>query len=227
MRFLIEAQAWLLIITTVAGVIIALVGSIVVMRLILRDAKKKLVGWFIFVTLLMAWITLVLTIVVSLIKFDVASAAENPATAPAESAITVKGYTCPTEFNPDDSAWALNRIESAEKKIADNLLVIEHIRVLSHMWLPKCAVRLYSYGSLGDSDGKRILAVIKSPTNIIAFLLTERGWESGDNVETFTTECDTDTQGCKLTFALYRNKELVTARTIFVRQFSHFREPVE
>lgn len=174
------------------------------------------------------WTCLLLNILllISVIAL-VASAAEN--SAPAKNAVVIEklAVTCPTEFNIDDSAWAMNRIDRNEKKISDGLMVIEHIRVFSHMWKPGCVAKLYSYGSLGDSDGKRVFAITKSPNGIIVLLLTEKGWESGDDIETFITDCDA--MGCNLTFALYRNKELVASRTLPIRQFSIFRfhEPVE
>lgn len=174
---------------------------------------------------------------IALIVVSVASAAEN--SAPAESAITVKGTSCPTEFDPDDLGWAMVRIEWGEKKIDDNLLTIEHIRVFSYIpdpekriwihikkiWNPECGAKLFSYGSIGDSDGKRAFAIIRSSGKITAFLLADQEWKRGNHIETFVTNCDR--KGCDLTFTLYQNKELVASKTIPIKQFSHFGEPVE
>lgn len=172
-----------------------------------------------------------------------ASAAENPALpAPAEMPVVAEKPTasCPTEFNPDDSAWAMSKIdEFIPQKISDDLLAVEQIRYFSwfpdpeqrifvgikKLWNPDCVANLYSYGSRGDVDGKRILGAIKSSEKITVFLLTEKGWESGDDWETFTTDCGT--KGCNLTFVLYRHQEPVASRTLFIRQVFHFRKPVE
>lgn len=164
----------------------------------------------------------------------VASAAEN--SAPAESAVTVKGYTsCPTEFNPEDLGWAMHGIKSVEKKIDNDIIVIEHKRVFSYFpdpeqqifvgikkWgNPDCVAELFSYGPMHSTNQKRVWAAIRSAGVTTVFLLMEKGWEKGgkDKPETFA---DCGANGCNLVFALYRDKVQVASRALPVEPAKHF-----
>lgn len=181
-----------------------------------------------------------LLIIASAFVASKASAAENSAPA-GLPAVAEKSTACPTEFNPDDLGWAMNRIRRSDKKTDNGPVVIENIRIFSYipelekrifigmkkLWNPDCVAALYSYGSVGDSDGKQVFAIIRSPSRTLIFLLAGKEWKNGDNIETFVSDCNA--KGCNLTFTLYRNKELVAARTLPIQQFSHprFQEPVE
>lgn len=168
----------------------------------------------------------------------VVSAAEN--SAPAESAITVKGYACPTEFNPDDLGWAMHEIAEPElKNFGEDIVVVEHRRVFSYFpdpeqrifvgikkWgNPDCVAELFSYGPVRSTNQKRVWAAIRSSNGTAktttVFLLTDKGWEKGGGnmPETFVM-CGTEQ--CNLFFALYRNGIQVASRALSVEPVKRF-----
>lgn len=160
-----------------------------------------------------------------------ASAAENSALATPHVATETSTALCPTEFNIDDSAWAMHWIDGPRvKELAEHVVAMEHTRVFSYfpdaekrifvgiknLENPDCVAKLYSYGLPSGVDGKRVMGIIKSREKLTAFLLTDKGWESGDNLEIFTPDCKANE--CNLVFVLYRNEVVVASRTLLIKQ---------
>lgn len=208
--------------------------------------NKKMLSWF--VLLLVTGV--LFAVLMGIIGIIHASAAENPAPAPAKSVITVKGYTsCPTEFNPDDLGWAMHDIAEPElKKFGEDVVLVEHRRIFSYFpdaeqrifvgmkeWKnPACVAELFSYGSTSKIDQKRVWGVIRSTDGtakiITVFLLTEKGWERGGNgMPEASLVCGAEQ--CKIIFALHRDKSMVASRALPVEPIKHFfkwhPEPVE
>lgn len=152
------------------------------------------------------------------------SAAEN--SAPTESAITVKGTSCPTEFDPEDLGWAMHEEGRENKKIQDTILVVvEHRRIFSYfpdpeqrilvglkkLENPDCVAELFSYGSASGVDQKRVWGAIQRPTDkeIPIFLLTEKGWEKGNRLRI-------SFDNAKLVFTLYLGEIVITSRELAI-----------
>lgn len=218
-------------------IMILIVGTIAMWALVLWVIRDDFTmeDWAKPILLVSCAIVTVLVIFILVVAFSSsASAAEN--SAPAESAITVKGYTsCPTEFNPDDLGWAMHEIKSVEKKIDSDITVAEHKRILSYFpdpeqrifvgikkWgNPDCIAELFSYGSISGIDQKPIWAAIRSAGNTTVFLFTEKGWEKGDKdkPETFV---DYSAKQYNLVFALYRNGAHVASRALPIEPNKRF-----
>jgi hypothetical protein len=184
-------------------------------------------------------------VVISLIFFSFAAWYWSARADAAENSVIVKGYTCPTEFDPDDLGWAMNRIERKDKKIDEDIIIVEHRRIFSYfpdpeqrIWVgikrwgnPDCVAELFSYGSISGIDQKPVWAAIRSAGKITVFLLTDKGWErGGTDIPEVLTNCNEG--GCNLVFALYRDGIHLASRALPVepvKQFFHFwpSEPVE
>lgn len=163
----------------------------------------------------------------------VASAAENPTTIEKPTA------ACPTEFNPNDSAWALHRIDSTLQEKHE--LYIERIRVFSYLpdpekqifinikklWNPDCIAKLGSYSSGWNNDGKQVWGIIQTPEKATFFLLQNNDsaldlktllrskpdvWQSGDRITgTFTCE---NMKECNIKFVLYKENAPIALRVL-------------
>lgn len=205
-----------------------------------RDLLNKILD-----ILFWAWIILAVAFFVISIYYRSASAAENSALpAPAESAITVKGYTsCPTEFDLADPGWVLHRIYKPElKKFGEGIAVLEHSTLLSYFPDPEqqadaemnrwgnrdCVAQLFAYGS--GIERQNVWAAIRASGQLTVFLSTGNGWErGGENMPETVAICDA-ADSCVLIFVLQRDGKSVASLVLPVEQikfpFFH-REPVE
>lgn len=135
---------------------------------------------------------------------------------------TEKLGSCPTTFDPDDSAWAMHRIS-----ITNWPLFREHRRIFSYfpdsgeyvmiypkeMSNPGCVLFVYSYGARDAVDGKRVWGKISTHEREQYYLLTESGWKQGDYVGISYSNCDT-TERCDLKFLLYRGSNTPIASRV-------------
>lgn len=139
---------------------------------------------------------------------------------------TEKSDSCPTEFDPDNSAWAMHKIEikergsyrihertfsyfpNPEKRIFVGIKKIEN---------PTCVAALVSYGPKDpDADGKRIWGAISSPRGIRYYLFINGAWEQGDDIDN-TLSCDDAKKSCSIEFTLYKKKVPIASLAVIIR----------
>lgn len=180
---------------------------------------------------------LVMSIVFSLlcllsIVFQVSAAENSTPPAPAENAITVKGYTsCPTEFDIADPGWALHRIDNPMlQKLGEDMAVLEHSTLFSYFpdpaqraqaetnhWKNRdCVAQLFAYGN--GIERQNVWAAIRASGKLTVFLATNNGWEKGgEDIPENLVTCNAD-GGCALVFILHKNGEFVAARVLPMEQ---------
>ncbi len=139
---------------------------------------------------------------------------------------TEKSVSCPTKFDPDDSMWAMHKIDIVEKG-----LYRIHERVFSYfpdpekrilvgikkMWNPDCVAALVSYGSSDpDADGKRVWGMIVSPNGEQYYLFLNGAWEQGDDIGN-ALSCDDTKNFCSIKFILYKEKSPIASLVVVIK----------
>lgn len=144
-----------------------------------------------------------------------------------------KSDLCPlTEFNPDDPAWALIRVDTT----GIGQYHRTYTRIFSYfpdfeksgpsvymkkLWDPNCMAWLESYGTRWGVDGKRVWAHVDYVDRFnhrfetADFLLTDVGWERGDDINVFW-DCDS-VDRCNVVATLYKKKVPVASRIVEIK----------
>lgn len=208
-------------------VLLLIASFLIVSAALLWDARPHHPS----VASLLVW-AFVFFLMAFLIEVTSVSAAENPAPpAPAESAVTVKGYTaCPVEFDVADPGWTLHRIDNPVlKKLGEEMAIMEHSTLFSYFpdptqrahaeanrWSNRdCVAQLFAYGN--GIERQNVWAAIRASGKLTVFLATNSGWEKGgEDIPETLLNCDAD--GCVLVFTLHRNGEFVAALALPVEQ---------
>lgn len=194
-------------------------------------------GWFRF-SVKTVVVGLLIVLILMVVLAFVASAAEN--SAPIKNPVAAEKSACSTEFNIDDSSWALRLVEiipidAVSNDLAVNIapdatyLYLAHTRFFTKMGNSNCVATLFSYGELDGVDGKRVwgrssfgkngkktfflLLDNDSPVDPKTFLKNKPDvWKSGDDLDIAGT-CD-GAMRCRIAFTLYKEKLPIASRVL-------------
>ncbi|MDO8600241.1 MAG: hypothetical protein Q7R73_01305 [bacterium] len=133
--------------------------------------------------------------------------------------------SCPMEFDPDNSAWAMHEIKIKERglyRIYEHRLsyfpdpekrIFVGIKKIEN---PNCIAALVSYGFMDDAGGKRVYGAIASPNGIRYYLFIDGAWKQGDDIAK-VFDCDTE-EACNLVFVLYKGKAPIASLVVVIER---------
>lgn len=136
-----------------------------------------------------------------------------------------KSVSCPANFDPDNSAWAMHKISVFDE--GSHILYARRFsyfpdseeRILVHLkklYNQNCFAMLYSYGPKDGVGEKRVLASINPRLGSTRYyLFTQDGWEQGDDFGIFE-DCDTK-ESCNIVFTLYKEKVPIASRVVDIK----------
>lgn len=237
-KIILEVVGWIIMIT-------AVIVWIKIFRKVKRlESTNDLDGFTLNLKVLIdAAVIVFLALIGFLVVARLTFAAENSAPVEPPAVAEKSAASCPTEFNIDDSAWAMREINSVPQKVHE--LYIERVRVFSYLpdpnpekrifigiknlWNPDCVAKLGSYSSYDFADGKRVWGIIQTPGKTTFFLLQNNNspldlktllrskpdvWQSGDRITgTFTCE---NIKECNITFVLYKENVPIALRKLLL-----------